>query len=469
MKQILFHTEQFYSMMALLEDGRLTDFQVEDVFSNDLAGNIYKGVVKNAAPSINGVFVDIGIHQNAFLRLKKKNGPFPTEGQSLLVQVIKDATETKGPMVTDEISFPGKYAVLLPHSSYIGISRKIKSDARRGLLRKTAKAIRPEGCGLILRTASGEASAEELEKEVRRLFRDWFIVQKRLPLQKAPCLLHRTDDLLVRTCRDYADPDIEGIYTDQKESFRRFQELIKNEHVIPENKLFFYDENEPLFSHFQIKEEIHSLFDKNVRLPSGGSLMIEHTEALTAIDVNSGSYKGLSITHEDLAFMTNQEAAVEIARQIRLRNIGGMIIVDFLNMADPGHNKKLMSLLRREVSKDPVKTSALDMTPLGLVEMTRRRTGLPLQSFFFDRCPSCNGSGLVPSAHYTVVQIIEDLSQKERAHSLRGPVQIECGRETAGLLHSPQIMNWLKEKIHQGISIISNSHMGPGSYNLSLK
>lgn len=453
MKQILFHDSLIYSMMAVLQDGLLSDFLVQRKDEMDPEGCIYKGKVQSAVPSLNGVFLDIGLKKNAFLRWNSESGPLPQEGSYVLVQVIKDATEYKGPTVTDEISLPGKYSVLIPHSSYIGISRKISSEAQRGFLRRLAKEFRPEGCGLIFRTASKDGQPEEIKKDLSLLVHDWEILQKRYQVQKKQGLLHRSDDLLVKTFRNYTDVSVDELYTDSRESYLRFIELVHDDSLLSRENIFYYDEEEPLYEHFRITSQIDDLFHHTVALPSGGSLLIEHTEALTTVDVNSGRFVKNDFSHEDLAWITNQEAAREICRQLRLRGIGGMIVVDFLNMKNKAHNQDLLMLLRKEARRDPSRVSVLDMTRLGLVEMTRKRSSLNLWENFFDVCDECKGEGIVPSVTYAAAMILDDLKRRYRKHKLAGDIAIECSSDVAHALNSAKFSRYLAECIPNSVEI----------------
>ena len=397
MKQILLHVTEEEKVLAVLDEGVLSDISVEKAEETDLVGRVYKGVIRNVVPSINGMFIDIGIGKNGFLRTKDILSKEPhTEGASVLVQVEKDSTETKGPLLTEKISFAGKYAVALLATNYIGISKKIRSEEKRASLRAMARDICPSGMGAIVRTAAEKAETEELRRDLSALSAVGEIVSRRFKVEKAPKLLYRDGDLAVKSLRDYMTPDVESLITDDRPTFQRLRQLAEGE-GFPAEKIRCYEGKEPLFQASHVDEQMKALFDREVPLPSGGSLVIDYTEALTAIDVNSGSFQG-NMPHGELAFLLNQSAVKEIARQIRLRGIGGIILIDFIDMERKSQEARLVELLKEEVRKDRVKTVVCGMTSLGLVEMTRKRTVHRLWQNYYETCPLCHGQGRILSA-----------------------------------------------------------------------
>ena len=398
-------------------------------------GRVYKGVIRNVVPSINGMFIDIGIGKNGFLRTKDILSKEPhTEGASVLVQVEKDSTETKGPLLTEKISFAGKYAVALLATNYIGISKKIRSEEKRASLRAMARDICPSGMGAIVRTAAEKAETEELRRDLSALSAVGEIVSRRFKVEKAPKLLYRDGDLAVKSLRDYMTPDVESLITDNRPTFQRLRQM-------------------------------KALFDREVPLPSGGSLVIDYTEALTAIDVNSGSFQG-NMPHGELAFLLNQSAVKEIARQIRLRGIGGIILIDFIDMERKSQEARLVELLKEEVRKDRVKTVVCGMTSLGLVEMTRKRTVHRLWQNYYETCPLCHGQGRILSAESVAQQIIEDLERQKSRAPFRSGILIRCEKEVAHRLHAPDMQARLESLVHHDVIIEDNGSMMREEYSI---
>ena len=466
MKQILLHVTPEEKVLALLEDGILSDISVEKKEETDIVGRVYKGVIRNVVPAINGMFIDIGIGRNAFLRTRDiLTKEAHTEGASVLVQVEKDSTETKGPLVTEKISFAGKYAVALLHTDYIGISKKIRKEETRDALRKTARAICPVGMGAVVRTAAETADMASFEKDITALARMGDIVLRRFKIEKAPALLYRDGDLAVKTLRDYLTDDVEKIWVDDKETYDRLVQIAEGEDLCEVGKIGYYEGRAPLFVAFHVEEQIQALFEREVPLPSGGSLVIDYTEALTAIDVNSGSFKG-NMPHSELAYLINQDAAKEIARQIRLRGIGGIIMIDFIDMDKKWQQEKLVGLLKNEVRKDRVKTVVCGMTSLGLVEMTRKRTVHRLWQNYYDTCPLCHGTGKIRSAEMVATTILEDLERRKAQGPFRTDLRIRCEAEVAQVLSQPERKAHLQQLVYHEVEIEAVHGMPRESYSI---
>lgn len=454
MKEILLSVRPEETRLAVAENGRLIDFLTERADQQDLTGRIYKGVVKNVVPAVKGVFVDIGIGQNAFLRAEdcpKGKGRYPTEGSALLVQVIKDSTATKGPLVTGKISFSGRYAALLTDSVYIGVSRKIRSDEKREKLRRIASEKCPEGLGIIVRTAAASAPEEDVAQDIGRLADMWNVLQRRSRLEKKPALLFRGSDLSVRAVRDFLSEEIGAVVTDSSETAERLTRLIKEEGLWrPE---LVRCEKGPIFKNHRLEEQIEGLFQRKVPLPSGGSIVIDYTEALTAIDVNTGSFHRKGIPHNEAAFLANREAADEIARQIRMRGIGGIILIDFIDMEEKAQRDAVVAALRRATSEDRVKTVVLGMTALGLVEMTRKRTSHRLFQNYYESCPVCGGSGYVLSPSSVVLRIHYALEEKKISGGIPHPLVIECHPDVADILETQDEQWYLKSTMLRPVRV----------------
>ena len=464
MKEILLAVYPRETRLAVCEDGKLTDFAAECSESESLVGRIYKGVVKNVVPTVKGRFLDIGIGQNVFLRdadALATGKRFPTEGAACLVQILKDGTDTKGPLVTMKISFPSRLVVLLAESDYIGVSRKIREDTERARLRETVKKIVPKGLGVILRTAAAEAAPDALEAELSRLVALWETVQKRARVQKTPGLIWRDGNLAIRALREYLTDDIDAIVTNDEETAALLTSLLQEE---GRAGISVRREKGNLFHAHGIEDDAALLFSREVPLPSGGSLVIEHTEALTAIDVNSGGFRRAGISHEEAAYLVNLEAAAEIARQIRMRGIGGMILVDFIDMETDAQKDAVVSALRKAVANDRVKTVVLGMTQLGLVEMTRKRTGRRLIDRYTEICAGCGGSGRVLSVPSVVLAIHRALAHEKGKGSW--PVCIECHPDVAKMLSAPEEMFLLKSISWRPVRVRENETMRRDVFSL---
>lgn len=456
MKRLLLHVTRNEKILALLEDEILSDIVVEKNEERDLVGRIYKGIVRNVVPALNGMFVDIGIGQNAFLRVK---GEYHSEGSSVLVQVEKDSTETKGPLVTEEISIPGKYAVALLDSDYIGISRKIRDEESRARLRNIARKVCPPQMGVVVRTAASEIDSESFEKDLMMLRSNAEIIFRRFKLEKGPLLLYRDGDIVVKSIRDYFSYDVEELVVDEEDTYKRLLQVGKSESEEIGAKIKFYNEKMPLFTAYHVEEQIHSLFDKNVPLSNGGSLVIEYTEALTVIDVNSGSFQGKGIPHSELAFLVNKAAAYEIARQIRLRGIGGIIMIDFLDMDKKSQKEEILQILKSAVYQDKIKTVVCGMTSLGLVEMTRKRTKHRLWKNYYDACPLCHGKGVVKSPETISNEIVNELEKRRASGPFKTGIMIQCHQAVGNLLSKDPIKSYLEKLVNHQIVIEKGNDM----------
>ncbi len=453
MKQLLLHVTAEEKVLAVLEDGRLTDISVEKTAEADLVGRVYKGTIKNVVPSINGMFIDIGVGRNAFLRSKDILSKNPhTEGASVLVQVEKDSTETKGPLVTEKISFAGKYAVALLHSGYIGISKKIRSEGKRKELRRIAEELSPKGMGVIVRTAAENAAPEAFAEDMKALADMSGIVERRFRVEKSPALLYRDGDLAVKSLRDYDAEDVESLWTDDEEVYQRLIGMADEAGLLPAERIHHYTGRAPMFHEFHVDQEMKALFEREVPLSCGGSIVIDYTEALTAIDVNSGSFQG-NMPHDELAILINRAAVKEIARQIRLRGIGGIIMIDFIDMEKKREQDELVRLLKEEVRNDRVKTVVCGMTSLGLVEMTRKRTVHRLWQNYYDTCPLCHGEGRILSVTAAAGKIWEDLEAMQAKGPVKTDLLIRCEKEVAAFLNRSENQARLAALLHRDVTI----------------
>ena len=404
--------------MALADDGVLLEVAVERTESNHMVGNIYKGRVENVLPGMQAAFINIGIGKNAFLyagdifphksfqRLVEEDNL--TVGAEIMVEIVKDAMGTKGPRATTHFSIPGRYVVVMPSVDYVGISRRIESAEERSRLRKLAEKIRPKGMGVIVRTVAEGHSEEELARDFQYLANLWEALTAKAKKAKAPLLLYRDADLVIRIIRDHVKDDIEEVVIDDAEAYARMVELAKFLSPDLVKKIHLYKGKTEIFTHYGIEDEWNRLADRRVDLKCGGYLIIDKTEALTVIDVNTGRFTGHS-NLADTVFRANMEAVAEIARQLRLRDIGGIIVADFIDMQKETHKKAVLLELEARLKADNTKTNVLGLTELGLVEMTRKKARQTYEGTLYEPCPCCGGRGIMQSSDTLVISILRQL------------------------------------------------------------
>lgn len=428
--------------MGLLSHGRLMEYLVEREAEQHLVGNIYKGRVRNVVRGIQAAFIDIGLERNAFLYLGDKIDI--TEGQSILVQISKDARGTKGPTAIRNLSLPGLYVVLLPEVGYVGVSRKITAKDERERLSTVCRSLCPEGMGLVVRTAAAGVSEELLKEDIEHLATSWQLLLAREKVAKSPCLLRRELDLTVRIVRDYLTPNLEEIIIDDAFVYKRVEELLKGipkaEHV----KLTLYKGTEDIFARYCEAGAVEQISDRQVELPSGGTLVIDYTEAMTVIDVNSGRYSGRENLEETI-MQINREAAVEIARQLRLRDIGGIIIVDFIDMYTQAHKDEIISVLQKAMAGDRQNPRVQDITVLNLVEITRKKSRQNLSTVLYAPCPVCSGSGRVQSRETLALEVKRRLRNLFRRHNCSKNILIVANPWLGEWLESKDIKAWERE------------------------
>lgn len=397
---------------AVFEQGELVElFEDEGGASSHMVGNIYKGRVENVLPGMQAAFVDIGVDKNAFLYIddavparfdeEEKGSKVLQERieqvlkprQELLVQVTKEPVGSKGARISVNITLPGRYVVLLPQVSYIGVSRKITDNHERLRLRDLAASSKPEGMGVIVRTLAEGIDGDEIAEDIIHLVAFWQTLQPKIPHVSVPGLVHKDVDLIGRLVRDWIDQDVEKITVDQEEIAQVVRKALREiEH--PAAKQIHVVLGEDLFAKYGVDDEIRKTLRSKVWLKSGGYLVIQQTEALIVIDVNTGKYVGQKSLEETVVH-TNLEAAREIARQLRLRNLGGIIIADFIDMTTEDDQLQVIKALETACAKDKTKSQVLGLTQLGLVEMTRKKVGQTLSIRYTSPCPNCDGSGRV--------------------------------------------------------------------------
>ena len=419
-EEILINVTPQETRVAVVENGVLQEVHIERASHRGLVGNIYKGRVSRFLPGMQAAFVDIGLERTAFLQtaeMKYGNGagaPALVEGQDLTVQVVKDPIGTKGARLTTQISLPARYVVYMPTSDHIGISQKIDNEEERERLRAAVRsAMCDEPGGFILRTMAEQVSEEELRRDIHYLRKLWQRVSERMREPDRHGLVHEDLSLVLRAMRDLVRDNIEKVRIDSREMYTKAQEFALE--FVPDvaPRIEYYPGERPIFDLYSVEDEIKRALDRRVALKSGGYLVIDQTEAMTTVDVNTGTYVG----HRNLAetiFKTNLEAAHAIARQLRLRNLGGMIIVDFIDMGDPDHKRQVLRALERALARDRVKASIADMSALGLVEITRKRTRESLEHLLCETCPACKGRGVLKTPETVTYEIFREILREAR-------------------------------------------------------
>jgi ribonuclease G len=470
MKQEIFiNSSPQESRIAIIEDGLLAEFLIERKEEMGIAGNIYKGKVSRVLPGMQAAFVDIGMEKAAFLhasdfssvpddvqligasgedveieapppkRVSHRRLPLEKQlsrDEAILVQVAKDPLGTKGARVTSHISLPGRYMVFMPGTKHIGISRRIESEDERKRLKEIAGSLLTGDGGFILRTASEGRSKREIQRDLRFLTRLWRRLQKRAESAAAPSLIHQDLDLIARSIRDFFTPETEQLVIDSSKDYRRVVDFVGQFMPRLKAKIILHSGAEPLFERHAIEEKIEKALDRRVWLRSGGYIIIERTEALTAIDVNTGRFVGKR-NQEETIVKTNLEAAQEVVRQLRLRNVGGIIIIDFIDMEKESDRKKVYDALRDALKKDKARTNILKISELGLVEMTRQRTRESLENQLLSPCPHCDGRGRIKSSVTVAYDLLRAIKKQQ--------TNLENGKNIVVRLH-PDVANFLYDE-----------------------
>ncbi len=476
-KRIVVNAGVTETRLAVQDGNLLTELYVERADRRSIVGNIYKGVVTNVLPGMQAAFVDIGLSKDAFLYAgdytsnlgvedqapdaeeaaaadvdvgdalaePSREAVAPIEdmlrkGQEVLVQVSKESLGTKGARVTSFVSIPGRYIVYMPQARHVGVSRRIHDDAERDRLRAIVKGLPPPPGGFIVRTVAEGKGDEELVADIEFLSRLWAQVQARFDSVKAPALLHEEMDVTFRVVRDLFSPEVEEFLVDSDAAYEKCVQFATQ--LVPQlaSRVKRWDKEGPIFEATGIERDIDKALRRRVWLKSGGYIVIDHTEALVAIDVNTGKYVGKR-DFEETVLKINLEAATEVVRQIRLRDLGGIIIIDFIDMERPEHRDQVFKALKRVLADDKARTNVLEISELGLVEMTRKRVRQSLQSLFCAPCPTCKGSGVVRSDATLAAEIF----RKIQAGSGEGD-----GRDVVVRVH-PEMAHHLEASQREGI------------------
>ncbi|MEE4658937.1 MAG: ribonuclease G [Halieaceae bacterium] len=434
-EELLVNVTPLETRVAVVDQGVLQDLHIERAANRGIVGNIYRGKVMRVLPGMQAAFIDIGAERTCFLHatdiypldaegMEQRDPQTPDirerlrEGESVLVQVTKEPLGNKGARLTTRLSVSSRYLVYMPRTTHIGISQQIENDDERSRLRSLldeARASVDVRGGFILRTAAEGAGREELEADLRFLKRLWGAVEQRFD-QPGPVRVYEDWQLYHRSIRDLARPGLERIRVDSREAYQSLQEFCAS--YVPElgHLLEHYQGDRPIFDLYGVEEEIGRALERQVSLKSGGYLVIDQTEAMTTIDVNTGGFVGRN-NHEETVYKTNLEAAVSLARQVRLRNLGGIIIVDFIDMQDAEHRRQVLRALEKAMSRDRARTAISGVSALGLVEMTRKRTRESLTQVLCEPCPACSGRGLLKSAQTVCYEIFREILRDARAYA----------------------------------------------------
>ena len=408
--------------VAVVEDGVLKDFHIQSSLKEQLRGNIYKGKISKVENSLNAVFVDFGREKHGLLPAHDTNGSFLgggskvkdtlsvlKKGLDIMVQVNREEKSSKGALLTMNVSLPGRFMVLLPHQDLSGISRKIEDEEQRNRLKEIITQLKPPAeTGLIVRTAGMDKTKTELSKDLNYLLRLWKSIEEDFHKNTGPCLIYKEGDIIIRSIRDYFTTDISEILIDDEETFERATEFMKT--VMPRQKklIKYYKQPKPLFTKFELEHQIEGIYKRNVRLSSGGSIIIEPTEAMVVIDVNSGQTTN-SKTIESTAFTANMDAAEEIARQLILRDLGGLVVIDFIDMKTRDHIRQVEKKIKDGLKVDRAHVVLGKISKFGIMELSRERRSPPLYEKSHVTCPSCDGTGIVRSVESSAFMALREL------------------------------------------------------------
>ena len=449
LKKIVINCDSKLTRVAVLENDKPVEIYLERPVHQRVVGNIYKGVVANVLPGMQAAFVDIGLERNAFLfvddaQLSEQEGTTRTKkniedilrpGEEIMVQVVKEPFGSKGARLTRQITIPGRHMVLMPAAEYTGVSRRIEDPAERERLRQIVAELRPEHIGLIVRTVAEGQELEAFRQDLNFLQPLWEHIQSRYRQKPAASLIYQDLDLIYRIIRDLFTEQIDQLVVDTRYEYEKIQEALDMVDSSLKQRVSLYAGTEPIFDVYGIESEIEKALSRTVWLDCGGYLVFDHTEALTVIDVNTGKYIGKT-NLADTVLKTNLEAATEIVRQLRLRDIGGIIIIDFIDMDSEEHRRQVIEALTEKAKEDRTKSHILGLTGLGLVEMTRKKARQGLDAVLQQTCPYCSGRGKVLTA-----DVVSARTERQLKSYLSGlavdAVLVEMHQSVAGLLIGP--------------------------------
>jgi ribonuclease G len=504
--ELIINARSHETRVALVENSVVVELHIERKTGQELTGNIYRGRVVRVLPGMQAAFVDIGLERSAFLYVTDVHQDFmdleqmmlrnsvgqedviaesteesvPSggtalniedllhEGQDVMVQISKEPIGTKGARLTSHISLPGRHLVLMPNVNHIGISRRIEDPPERERLRNIVQELRPGTLGFIVRTASEGVDRSKLRSEIDFLQKLWVSIQEKMARASGPGLLHKDLNISLRSVRDLFTREVDRLVIDSKEEYNHIMEFIET--FVPSLKysVELYEGPDPIFDFYGIEMEISRALEKKIWLKSGGYIVIELTEALTAIDVNTGSYVGTRNLEETI-LKTNLEAVREIAYQLRLRNLGGLIVIDFIDMEKKANRERVFSALKEALSKDKAKTHILRMSELGLIEMTRKRTRENLNRLLTEPCFYCNGRGSLKSKKSICYEIFRDLERETSAPMENSNIHVHVNTEIARVLKEEEqqsIMD-LEKRINRRIIILAEENFHLEEYEVA--
>jgi ribonuclease G len=467
-KEILINVEPQEKRVAIVSDGRLEEFYIERPLDKTIVGNIYKGKIEAVLPSIGAAFVDIGLAKKGFLYLSEIELAFESletpqqpprtevkKGQEVLVQVVKESFGTKGPRLSTHIGLAGRYLVLLPADKQIGISRRIEEDAERRRLRLILEELKlDKDIGFIVRTAASGRSKQELARDAQFLLKLWRRIQKLIQHKKAPSLVYEEYDLTLRAIRDSFSNDVSKLIVDSKTEYYRIMRFMKTFLSYLTKRVELY-RGSGLFEDKGVERQINKIFDSYIYLKSKAYIIIEPTEGLVVIDVNSGGFRK-KIGQEEAHFLVNCEAASEIARQLVLRDLGGIIVIDFIDMEKETHRREVLNVLKRGLSNDRAKYDILGISKFGVVEMTRERIHKPVSMLSYQACPYCHGHGKVRSPVTTAIYAFKELKRFLKDKSPKQASLMSAPEVADEILKNKEALRSLELQFKAKINLVSD-------------
>jgi len=507
-REIIVNVEKLETRVAVLENGRLEEYMVEHPEDERLVGCVFKGRIQNLQDDLQAAFVDIGLKKNAFLHYWDmqpdvdafldevddgeadnakggkggKGGKAPrltTEeihekfkpGSEIIVQVTKGPISTKGPRVTTNLSIPGRYLVMMPGTKTRGVSRKIgDAEERRRLKKILDKLLLPDEVGLIVRTAGVGAKGTSFVRDMRNLLESWHELQGNVKNLRAPCCVWQEPDLVERVVRDWLTEDIDTVLVDDEKTFEKLRDVTSRISRRARGKVRHYEGAENIFERLGVERQLHDAFNRQVKLRSGGYLVIDETEALIAVDVNTGHHKGKT-SQEDAILEVNLEAVEEVARQLRLRNIGGLVVLDLIDMKSRKHQKQVYRALKDALKRDRARTNVLEISELGLLEMSRQRHEESILSMLSSTCPCCDGHGVVKSPLAVSIELQRQLTSiLRKAEAEKRPIVPKIVIAPAVMqrlrTEDAQILAELQARHNTKLTFVSELHRHPESYSI---
>ena len=494
-KEIITNTNEDETRLAILEDGQLTEVFLERAQSRGLVGNIYKGRVSRVLPGMQSAFVDVGLERDGFLyvsdvladieqfsswmegdeeddahkpgkrrsrraRERQRIEDLLEKGDEILVQISKAPLGTKGARITTHVSLPGRFLVYMPTVDHAGVSRKIPDRSERNRLRKFINNIRPKNVGgLIARTAGVGQNQQDFQDDMMFLIEAWEEIKRRSEDAKAPKLIHKDLSVLLRLLRDVFADDFDRVVIDDDQEYERAKRFVGQLQPTMVDKIEHYQRKTPIFDHFKIQQQLDQALEAKVWLKSGGYLVIDQAEALVAIDINTGKYVGKRRL-EDTVLKTNLEAIDEIVRQLRLRDMGGIIVIDFIDMEEKANDQKVLQALIEELKKDRAKTQVLQMSEFGLIQLTRQRVKQSLERIMLQPCPYCSGTGRVKSIDTICIEILREVRRLKTELNGSGVVIRTSPSIATALQQSERAMlRQIREEVQAPVSLVPDGHM----------